>query len=166
MYSLLDCGLEIRVKVECRTIESIGNHNQSDKRKASVSASERSELELKLDIEELQEIHTMCTRSSVRMFISQFITRLESLFDKIPSYSISKEIEKIKWSDIVAGRHLSVPGTNPTTAQGIETIITSRPINYYNKAPEAKTSKTTPSSTSEKGHLESPGWKARSRHPR
>jgi lysophospholipase L1-like esterase len=153
VYSLLDCGLEIRVKVECRTIESIGNHNQSDKRKASVSASERSELELKLNIEELQEIHTMCTRSSVRMFISQFITRLESLFDKIPSYSISKEIEKIKWSDIVAGRHLSVPGTNPTTAQGIETIITSRPINYYNKAHEAKTSKTTHLQPTRKGIL-------------
>ena len=32
--------------------------------------------------------------------------------------------------------------TNPTTAQGIETIITSRPINYYNKAHEVKSSKT------------------------
>ena len=111
MYSLLDCGLAIRLKVECRTIEAIGNYNQSDKRKGSVSASERSELELKLDIEEPQELYTMCMRSSVRMFISQFITCLESLFDKIPSYSTSKEIEKIRWSDIVAGRHLSVPGT-------------------------------------------------------
>ena len=150
-YSLLDCGLEIRLKVECKIIESIGNYNQSDKRKASVSASERSGLELQLDIEEL---HTMCTRSSVRKFISQFINRLESLFDKIPSYSISKEIEKIKWSDIVAGRHLSVPGTNPNIAQGIKTVITSRPINYYNKAHEAKTSKAIQIQSTRKGILD------------
>ena len=109
VYSLLNCGLEIRLKVERRTIESTGNYIQNDNRFGSASASERSELELKLDIEELQELHTMCTRSSVRMFLSQFITRLESLFDKIPSYSTSKEIENIKWSDIVAGRHLVYP---------------------------------------------------------
>ena len=59
---------------------------------------------------------------------------------------ISKETEKIKWSDIVAGRHLSVPGTNPATAQSIETVITSRSTDYYyyyNRVHEAKTSRTT-----------------------
>ena len=144
VYNLLDCGLEIRLKVECKTTDPTGNLNQSERRKDSVLASEGSELELKLDIEELQELNTMCTRSSVRMFISQFINRMETLCEKIPSYSISKETEKIKWSDIVAGRHPSVPGTNLATAQSIETVITSRSTDYYhyNKVHEAKTSRT------------------------
>jgi hypothetical protein len=47
--------------------------------------------------------------------------RLEALFDKIPSHSTAKEREKIKWSDIVAGRKLSVPEYIPSAAQGIET---------------------------------------------
>jgi hypothetical protein len=71
-----------------------------------------------LKIVTLQELHTMCTRSLVRTFVSKFITQLEALFDKIPSYSTSKEMEKTKWSDIVAGRHLSVPEYIPITAQG------------------------------------------------
>jgi hypothetical protein len=143
VYSLLDCGLEISLKVEYKSIVPIGKLIQSESRKASTSASGRSELELKLDIDELQELHTMCTRSSVRTFISQFISQLEALFDKIPSYSTSKEMEKTMWSDIVAGRHLSVPEYIPITAQGIETVITSRPSNYYNKAYEVKTNRTT-----------------------
>ena len=76
VYSLLDCGLEIRLKVKCATIEYKSNLFNSDSRKSSVLANERSELELKLDIEEFRELHAMCTRSSVRTFISQFITRL------------------------------------------------------------------------------------------
>jgi hypothetical protein len=119
-----------------------------------MSASERSELELKLDIGELQELHTMCTQSSVRTFISQFITRLEALFDKIPAYSTSKEMEKTKWSDIVAGRHLSVPESIPITAQGTETVITSRPSNYYSKAHDVKTSRTTHLQSTRKGSSE------------
>jgi hypothetical protein len=59
VYSLLDCGLEIRLKVEYKSIVPIGKLIQSGSRKASMSASERSELELKLDIDELQELHTM-----------------------------------------------------------------------------------------------------------
>jgi lysophospholipase L1-like esterase len=149
VYNLLDCGLEIRLKVECITRDPIGNTNQSESRKACVAASERS----KLDIEELQKLHTMCTWCSVRMFISQFITRIEALFDKIPSYSISKEIEKTKWSDIVAGRHLSVCRINPSTAQRIETVITSRPSNYYNKPHEVRTSRTTHLQSTRKGTL-------------
>ena len=76
VYSLLDCGLEIRLKVKCATIDHKSNLFNSDSRKSSVLANERSELELKLDIEEFRELHAMCTRSSVRTFISQFITRL------------------------------------------------------------------------------------------
>jgi hypothetical protein len=56
---LLNCGLEIRLKVVCKTIDPTGNLNQSESRKDSVLTSEGSELELKLDIEELQELNTM-----------------------------------------------------------------------------------------------------------
>ena len=93
VYNLLDCGLEIRLKVERKTIDPTGNLNQSERRKDSVLVSEGSELELKLDIEELRELDTMCTWSLVRMFISQFINRLETVFRKIPSYSISRDWE-------------------------------------------------------------------------
>jgi hypothetical protein len=97
VYNLLDCGLEIRLNVKCKTIDPTGTLNQSERRKGSVSASEGSELELKLDIEELQELNTMCTRSSVRMFISQFITQLETLFEKIPSYSRDREDKVVRY---------------------------------------------------------------------
>jgi hypothetical protein len=59
VYSLLDCTFEIRLKVECKSIVPIGKLIQSESRKACMSASERSELELKLDIDELQELLTM-----------------------------------------------------------------------------------------------------------
>ena len=84
----------------------------------------------------------MCTQSSVRTFISQFITRLETVFEKIP-YSKSRITEEIKWSDIIAGRHSNVPGINPTTAQSIETVITSKPTHYYNRTCASTTSRTT-----------------------
>ena len=143
MYSLLHCGLEIRLKVKCATIEHKSNLFNSDSRKASVLANERSELELKLDIEEFQELHAMCTQSSVRTFVSQFVTRLETLFEKIPLYSKSRITEEIKWSDIVAGRHSNIPGINPTTDQSIETVITSKPTHYYNRTCASITNRTT-----------------------
>jgi hypothetical protein len=143
MYSLPYCGLEIRLKVECATIDHKSNLFNSDSRKTSVLANERSELELKLDVEEFQELHAMCTRSSVRIFISKFITRLESLFEKIPLYSKSRITEEIKWSHIVAGRHSNVPGINPTTAQSILTVITSKSTHYYNRTCASIMSRTT-----------------------
>ena len=141
--SLLGCGLEIRLKAECATIDHKSNLFNSDSRKSSVLVNERSELELKLDTEEFRELHGMCTRSSVRTFISQFITRLKTLFEKISLYSKFRITEKIKWSDIVAGRHSNVPGINPTTAQSNETVITSKPTHYYNRTCALIASRTT-----------------------
>jgi len=94
VYNLPGCGLEIRLKVECKTTDPTGNLNQSERRKDSVLASEGSELELKLDIEELQELNTMCTRSSVRMFISQFINRMETLLKRFPLILYLKRLRK------------------------------------------------------------------------
>ena len=72
----MDCDTEIRLKVKCVTSDPKYKLIQSEIREDRESASESSALELKLDIDELQELYTMCTRPSVKTFISQLITQL------------------------------------------------------------------------------------------
>ena len=83
VHSLLDWDLETRLKVKCK----ISNHKnkliQSETKKVSESISECSALELKLDIDELQELYTMCTRPSVKSFIFQLIIPFDTIRNKI-----------------------------------------------------------------------------------
>jgi hypothetical protein len=96
VYSLLDCDSEIRLKVESIALDLKFKLIQSEIMKDRESVSESSALELKLDIDELQELHTMCTRPSVRTFISQIITQLETVCNKIPYCFKSNLNEKRK----------------------------------------------------------------------
>jgi hypothetical protein len=68
VYSLLDCDSEIRLKVKCVPSDLKYKLTQSERGECRESVSESSALELKLDIDELQELYTMCTRPSVRTF--------------------------------------------------------------------------------------------------
>jgi hypothetical protein len=83
-YSLIDCDSLIRLKVECVASGRKYNLIHSEIKEDSESVSESNALEHKLDIDELQEIFTMCTRPSVRTFILQLITQLETVNKKIP----------------------------------------------------------------------------------
>ena len=104
--------------------------------------SEISALELKLDIDELQEFHTMCTWATVRTFISQLTAQLETIRSKIPYCYNSKLKDERKWSDIVAGRNPHVSGNNSTVTHNIATVITSRSSHPSKGAYKMETSKT------------------------
>jgi hypothetical protein len=130
VYSWLDCDSEISLNIKCVTSDPIYKLIQSEIREDRGSVSESSALELKLDIDELQELYTMCTRPSVKTFISQLINQLETVCNEIPYCHESNPKEKRKWSDIVAGRNPHVPGTNSAITHNIATVITSRP-SYY-----------------------------------
>ena len=65
-YSLLDCDTEIRLKVKCVTSDPKYKLIQSEIREDRGSVSESSALELKLDIDELQELYTTCTWPSFK----------------------------------------------------------------------------------------------------
>jgi hypothetical protein len=126
VYSLPDCDVEIRLKIECETLNRKSNLTQSEISEIRESLSKSSDLELKLDIDELQELHTMCTRQPNRNYIAQMIAQLETIRNKIPYHPNSMRKEK-KWSDIVAGRNPQASKPNAAATHNIETVITSRP---------------------------------------
>jgi hypothetical protein len=88
--------------------------------------SESSALELKLDIDELQELHTMCTQLANKNYIEQLIAHLTTMRNKIPYCTNNNGKEERKWSDIVAGRSLQASKPNTAATHNIETVITSR----------------------------------------
>jgi hypothetical protein len=83
----------------------------------------------------------MCTRPSVRTFISQIITQLETVCNKIPYCYKSNLNENRKWSDIVAGRNPHASGTNLADTQNIATVITSRPSHHCKRIYRMESSK-------------------------
>ena len=91
------------------------NMSQGEISAVKVSASEDSVLELRLDIDELQEFFSMCVRPTIRSLLSQLITHLETECKEIPDRHRCNLKEERKWSDIVAGRHPHISETNPTT---------------------------------------------------
>jgi hypothetical protein len=84
-YSSLNCDSEIRLKFECIAPDLKYKLLQSEIREDRELVSKISALELKLDIDELQEFHTMCTRATVRTFISQLIAQLETVRSTVRS---------------------------------------------------------------------------------
>jgi hypothetical protein len=105
VYSLLDRDLVIRPNIECVTLNRKFNFTDSKVRKIRKTLSNSSALELKLDTNELQELHAMCTRPANRNYITQLISQLITIQNHIPcrlNNNHQKEVRK--WSDIVAGR--------------------------------------------------------------
>jgi uncharacterized protein HemX len=68
VYSLLDCDVKVRLNIKCETLDRYFEPTQSETREFRKSVSEGSALELKLDIDELQELLTMRTRLSNRNY--------------------------------------------------------------------------------------------------
>jgi len=143
MYSLGDLNQEIRLKFECVVSDIKKKFIHSETRKAREPVSESSALEIKLDIDELQELDTLCTRLSIRTFISQLIIQLETMRTKVPYCFKSNLKEGRKWSDIVAGRNSHVAGSNKTVTHNIETVITSRPSHFRKETQRMNTNKIT-----------------------
>ena len=135
VHGLLDYNLKIKLKVECEALDAKNKLIQSEIRKTSESISVGSALELKLNIDELQELYSMCTRPVVRSYIQQIITQFDSMYRNISKSAEYTLNEKRKWSDIVAGRHpkhLEFNKSNKTAIYNIETVITAKPTYHIN----------------------------------
>jgi hypothetical protein len=93
-YSLLDADQDIRLKFECvasdHKYKRIHRGINNDRK----SVSEKSALELELDINEIQELQTMCTRPLVRNFLALIIVQLETVLNKIPCRQKSNSKEE------------------------------------------------------------------------
>jgi hypothetical protein len=90
-------------------------------------SNENSALELKLDIDELHEVHALCVRLPIRNYLSHLIIQLEKVRTSSPCCLTSNLNEERKWSDVVAGRNTHASGTNTSAIHNIETVITSGP---------------------------------------
>ena len=148
-YSLLELhqGIRIKLKFECvashHKYKIIHREIKEDRK----SASEKSALELELDISEFKEFQTMCTRPLVRNFLALTIVQLETVLNKIPSWQKSDSKEERKWPDIVAGRNSHTSGNSSTVIHNIETVITPRSSHPYKGNYEMETSEIIHSST-------------------
>ena len=80
---MLDCDSETRLKVKCEISNLKNKLIQSETKKVSDSVSECSAFELKIDVDELQELYTMCTPPSVRSFIFQLVIQFDTICNKI-----------------------------------------------------------------------------------
>lgn len=129
VYSLVDRDLEIRLQLEC----IISNKKSELLRRKNIThrvlrseRSEKSALDLKLDIDELQELHALSTRSPIRNYLAYLICQLEKVRASSHFYTSNKKEER-KWSDIVAGRNPQASTASTSVIHNIETVITSGP---------------------------------------
>jgi len=151
VHDLLNCDPAIRLKLVCEVSNLKYNVMQGEISDVKVPASEDTALELRLDIDELQEFHFMCTRSMVRSSISQLIACVETVCKDIPYCHRCNLKEERKWSDIMAGRHLHTSKTNPAAPQPIATVVTSKPPQHFERRHELTTKKTPKPQTVGKG---------------
>jgi len=142
VYSWLECKLEIKPKSECVTSNSNLNLIESGNSELKESLEESRALELKLDIDEPQELHTMCMQSSNRNYIAQLIAQLVTVHNRSSHYTDSKRKVKNKWSDIVAGKSPKISKPNSAATYNIETVITSRPSHPNKEICGAETNNT------------------------
>jgi len=89
-------------------------------------------LELRLDIDELQELHFVSTWPHVKKILSSTVSKLEDI-PHIPGLKWKGNTEKgRKWSDVVADREPQRIVKNLTSILNTETMITSRPAQSTN----------------------------------
>jgi hypothetical protein len=122
----------IRLKLVCEALDFKYNVSQSEFSDVKVPVSEGA-LELRLDIDELQKLYSMCMRSTVRSFITQLIACLATVCKIFPDCHKNNLKEDRKWSDVVADRHSHIHEINPAAPQPIGTVITSRPPQHLDK---------------------------------
>ena len=136
---MIECELQIKPKLGGTILDNNLNLLQSENSDFREVLNESSVLELQLNIDELQELHTMCLRSANRNYIAQLIAQLVAIRNKFPHHFNSTRKIGRKWSDIVAGRSSQVSKPNSTATHNIETVITSRPTQNFEEIHEMKT---------------------------
>jgi hypothetical protein len=82
-YSLLYLDQDIRLKSECVAADHKYKRIHRGLNEDRKSLSEKSALELELDITEVQELQTVCTQPSIRNFLAPIIVQLRTMLNKI-----------------------------------------------------------------------------------
>jgi hypothetical protein len=77
-----------QLNLECKMSINTQHASESELSVIIVPKSE-SKVENKLDIDELHEFHAMCTRTSIRAFITQLITCLGIVFSHVNSIKVT-----------------------------------------------------------------------------
>jgi len=147
---LIECELQIKPKLGGTILDNNLNLLQSENSVFKEVFNESSALELQLNIDELQELHTMCLRSANRNYIAQLIAQLVAIRNKFPHHFNSTWKVAKKWSDIVAGRSSQVSKPNPAATHNIETVITSRPTQPIDEIHEMETNNSIQTTTVKK----------------
>ena len=93
--------------------------------------SEKSALELELDINEIQELQTMCTLPVVRNILASIIVQFETLRNKTHERQKRNTEDERRWSDIVARRNPRTSENGSAAIYYTETVITSRSPHPY-----------------------------------
>jgi hypothetical protein len=81
-FSLLDIGKNVMLEVERVTPELTQKSTDSGRSRNRKLVSNESALELELNINEMQELHTMSMRPLVRNILASIITHLEIVLNK------------------------------------------------------------------------------------
>jgi hypothetical protein len=103
--------------------------------------SDKSALELELDINEIQELQTMCTQPLVRNILASIIVQFETVLNKTHCRQKSNTKEERKWLDIVAGGNPHSSKNGLVAIHNNETVITSRSPHSFKGNHEMETSK-------------------------
>ena len=117
-------------------------------------------LEYKLDIDELHGLLCMCTRPTVKLFLTHLLTCFGNVCKVLPKNNDLKLDRNRKWSDIVAGRFPHTSVNQVTAPQPISTIVSSRysqPLTHTSNC--AKWGIIKPPATRKRKHL-SQNWKS------
>jgi hypothetical protein len=134
VYSLIRGSNVIKIKLECVNTKLQSELITKVRGNNSVLQSDRdeiSDLELQLDIVELQELHALCTRSALRIYLSYLITQLDRVSSNYHSSASTKTDVYRNWSDIVADRNIQTPETSEHEVHTIETVITERQTSLH-----------------------------------
>jgi hypothetical protein len=100
-YRLLDLNQDIRLTMECVVLNHTHKRIYSAIKENRKLVSEKSALELQLEINKIQELKTMCTWPLVRIILASIIVELETVLNNIHCRQKSSSKEERKWSDIV-----------------------------------------------------------------
>jgi pullulanase/glycogen debranching enzyme len=81
-HRLLKLDQDIRLKIECVVLDHTHKKTHSEIKGNRKLVSEKSALELELDINEIQELQTMCMQPLVRNILASIIVQFETVLDK------------------------------------------------------------------------------------
>jgi hypothetical protein len=105
---------------------------QSELTKSKKPVSDGHILEIRLDIDELHELHFVSMQPHVQIILSSIVSKLDDIFHTTGLKWKGTTEKGIKCSDVVAERDPHRIVKNLTSTQNTETVITSQPTRSTN----------------------------------